>query len=126
MTRHTPVTPSRNALTCSVTGRTSPRHAPYAENIPNWKEPPTDDPQTTYRSTRTDSDALIATLQPGTHLYIQHDGHTSEWVVTEATGALRSPVLARAGDTTTRVTLHQLLARCGAIHTQPPSERTTT
>lgn len=126
MTRHTPVTPSRNALTCSVTGCTSPRHALYAENIPIWKEPPTDSPQTTYRSTRADSQALIAALQPGTRLYIQHDGRTTEWVVTEDVGALNSPVLAPTGDPTVRVTLHQLLARCGAIHTQPPTERTTT
>lgn len=97
-----------------------------AHNIPR-KEPPTDQPQTTYRSTRADFEALTATLQPGTRLYIQHDGHTSEWIVTGDTGALRnSPVLAPADGSTARVTLHQLLARCGAIHTQPPTERTPT
>lgn len=126
MTRHTPVTPSRNALTCGVTGRTSPRHALNVKNIPTWKEPPTDDLRPTYHRTRADSDALTAALQPGMSLYIHHDGRDHEFTVTGDTGALRNaPLLAPAGSDA-RISLHQLLARYGAIHTKPPTERTPT
>ncbi|MER7623928.1 hypothetical protein [Streptomyces sp. NPDC126503] len=130
MTRHTPVTPTRNALTCNVTGRTRPRHTPYAKNIPIWKEPTTDSPRTTYHPTRADYTALTQTIQPGDHLYADHDGHTREWIVTSDTAALtKSPLLTPVGhppDTGPRIPLHQLLARCGAITTQPPTERTPT
>lgn len=94
---------------------------------PDREEAPTEDLKTTYHRTRADSEALIAAIQPGMSLYIHHDGQNHEWIVTEGTGALRnSPILAPAGNDAARVTLHQLLARCGAIHTQPPTERTTT
>ncbi|PVC73484.1 hypothetical protein [Streptomyces sp. CS081A] len=120
MTRHTPVTPSRNALTCDVTGRTRPRHALYAKNIPNREEPPTDTCQTTYRATRADCTALTQTIQPGTRLYVHHNGQTREFEVTDDLRA--TP----AGQTNgPRITLPHLLARCGAIHTQHP-ERTQT
>lgn len=100
---------------------------PICAEDPHPKEAPTDDLKPTYHRTRADSEALIAAIQPGMSLYIHHDGQDHEWIVTEATGALRnSPILTPASTPTARVTLHQLLARCGAIHTQPPTERTTT
>ncbi|MER6098362.1 hypothetical protein ABT154_21390 [Streptomyces sp. NPDC001728] len=60
-------------------------------------------------------------------LYIHHDGRDHEFTVTGDTGALRNaPLLAPASHSTARISLHQLLAIYGAIHTQPPTERTPT
>ncbi|MFH8627773.1 hypothetical protein ACH4A8_38800 [Streptomyces vietnamensis] len=60
-------------------------------------------------------------------LYIHHDGCDHEFTVTADTGALRnSPLLAPASQSEARISLHQLLARYGAIHTKPPTERTPT
>lgn len=93
---------------------------------PSREEPPTDHLQPTYHRTRSDAAALTAALQPGMSLYIHHDGHNHEFTVTADTGALRNaPLLAPAGSDA-RISLHQLLARYGAIHTQPPTERTPT
>jgi hypothetical protein len=90
------------------------------------KEAPTEDLKTTYHRTRADSQALTAALQPGMSLYIHHDGRAHEFTVTGDLGALRNaPLLAPAGSDA-RISLHQLLAVYGAIHTQPPTERTPT
>lgn len=60
-------------------------------------------------------------------LYIHHAGQAHEFTVTGDTGALRNtPLLAPAGGSNARISLHQLLAIYGAIHTQPPTERTPT
>lgn len=93
---------------------------------PHREEAPTDDLKPTYHRTRADSHALAAALQPGMSLYIHHDGQDHEFTVTGDTGALRNaPLLAPAGGDA-RISLHQLLAIYGAIHTQPLTERTPT
>ncbi|GHG15122.1 hypothetical protein ACFFSH_39575 [Streptomyces filamentosus] len=90
------------------------------------RSPPTDALRPTYHRTRADAAALTAAIQPGATLYIHHDGRTHAWTVTDQTGVLRSPILTPADGHPGRVTLHQLLARYGAIHTQNPTERTPT
>lgn len=73
MTRHAPVTPSRNALTCNVTGQTRPGHALYAKNIHISKGTPIMALKSVYKATHGDKKRLAKDVQPGDLLFVVHD-----------------------------------------------------
>ena len=73
MTRHAPITPTRGALTCNVTGCHAPSHAPYVKNIHILKENPTMALKREYKPTRGGARDLARDAKPGDTLYVVHD-----------------------------------------------------
>lgn len=88
--------------------------------------PAVDPPRATYHATRAHLAALTAAVQPGDRIYINHEGQEREFIVTGDTGALCSAPLvtpaSQSSEPVPRIPIHQLLARCGAIYTQPPTQ----
>ncbi|MFD3568457.1 hypothetical protein [Streptomyces sp. NPDC058667] len=74
-----------------------------------------------YQATRADTAALAQHAQPGDRLYVIG----GEFIVTDDTSAIGGSHMVRPADSTTThgsITIPQLLARCGAVFTQPPTQ----
>jgi hypothetical protein len=75
-----------------------------------------------YLPTRIDAADLAQHAQPGDRLYTAIG---SEFIVTDDTSAISGRHMVRPADTPAgpgSITIAQLLARCGGIFTQPPTQ----
>lgn len=75
-----------------------------------------------YQPTRADAADLAHHAQPGDRLYVIGGG---EFIVSDEKSAIGNSHMVRPADSDTShgsITIPQLLARCGAIFTQPPTQ----
>jgi hypothetical protein len=92
----------------------------YRANHP--KEQATNTLQTAYRATPRDFTALTQIIQSGDTLYTQTGTATHKWTVTDHRSATSNAPMVTPDGGTALIAIHQLLARCGAIYTQPPTQ----
>jgi hypothetical protein len=92
----------------------------YRANHP--KEQATNTLQTAYRATPRDFTALTQIVQSGDTLYTQTGAATQKWTVTDHRSATSNAPMVTPDGGTALIAIHQLLARCGAIYTQPPTQ----
>ena len=103
-----------------VSGEQSPSTPHTGAKHP--KEQATSTVQSAYRATPRDFAALTRSIESGDTLYTQTGDSIQKWTVTEHRSAISTAPMVTPDGGTALIAIQQLLARCGAIYTQLPTQ----